>query len=267
LDRLLSEGYNKGRRQLVKREASEELCPGRIDGFGGAIQLRPEGSTNMAHDEITVDSEKERSGLLSWESFLPKSHGDTCHLDIIDRWGNMISATPSGGWLSGSPVVPGLGFSVSVRGQMFSLDEAHPNCLAPGKRPRTTLTPTLALRRGEPYLAFGTPGGDQQDQWALHAFLRHVHHGMNLQVAIDAPSFYTEHVPSSFYPREWKPGHLAVESEFPRATMAELHRRGHRLEIAGRWCHYNSVTMASRQGQVLRAGASPRRMQSYAIGR
>src|SRR5262245_30917939 len=112
----------------------------------------------------------------------------------------MISATPSGGWLSGSPVVPELGFGVSVRGQMFSLEESQPNAIAPGKRPRTTLTPSLAFRGGEPYLAFGTPGGDQQDQWSLHAFLRHVHHGMNLQQAIDAPSFYTGHVVSSFYP-------------------------------------------------------------------
>jgi gamma-glutamyltranspeptidase/glutathione hydrolase len=150
---------------------------------------------------------------------------------------------------------------------MFLLDERHPNALAPGKRPRTTLTPSLALRKEEPYLVFGTPGGDQQDQWALHAFLRHVHHGMNLQEAIDAPSFYTAHLPSSFYPREWVPGHLAVESHFPKAALAELDRRGHRLEIYDQWGHYNSVTMAARDGRVLRAGASPRRMQSYAIGR
>jgi gamma-glutamyltranspeptidase/glutathione hydrolase len=186
---------------------------------------------------------------------------------VIDRHGNMISATPSGGWLSGSPVVPGVGFPVSVRGQMFWLDRAHPNGLAPGKRPRTTLTPGLALRDGEPYLAFGTPGGDMQDQWALHAFLRHVHHGRNLQQAIDAPSFHSDHVPNSFYPREWRPGHLAVEETFGHATLAELDRRGHRLEIAPRFAHYNSVTMASRDGRTLRAGASPRRQQSLAIGR
>ena len=179
----------------------------------------------------------------------------------------MVSATPSGGWLSGSPVVPGLGFPVSVRGQMFSLDPAHPNAVAPGKRPRTTLTPGLALRGGEPYLAFGTPGGDLQDQWALHAFLRHVHHGLNLQAAIDAPSFHTEHVVGSFFPREWRPGHLALEDSFPRATLAELDRRGHVLEIDERWGHYNSVTMATRVGRTLRAGASPRRQQSLAIGR
>ncbi|PBB98875.1 gamma-glutamyltransferase family protein [Mesorhizobium sp. WSM3862] len=267
IDRLLSSEYNEERRRLVAGEASQYIRPGRIDGYGGNISLRASGSTDMAHSEMIVAMN--RDGLIrqSWASFLAKSHGDTCHLDIIDRWGNMVSATPSGGWMTGSPVVPGLGFSISARGQMFLLDERHPNALVPGKRPRTTLTPSLALRDGEPYLVFGTPGGDQQDQWALHAFLRHVDHGMNLQEAIDAPSFHTAHLLGSFYPREWVPGHLAVEAGFPGKTLAELDRRGHHLEISGVWGHYNSVSMAARDGGILRAGASPRRMQCYAIGR
>ncbi len=267
MDRLLAEDYNEARRALVGERASMELRPGRIDGYGGRIPLRAKGSTNVAHAQMTVGGGSGPSANRTWAQHLSERQGDTCHFDIIDRWGNMISGTPSGGWLDGSPVVPGLGFGVSVRGQMFWLDEAHPNGLAPGKRPRTTLTPTLALRADEPYLVFGTPGGDKQDQWALHAFLRHVHHGMNLQEAVDAPSFYTEHLPSSFYPREWRPGHLAVEADFPDATLSELHRRGHELEIFGPWGMYNSVTMAARDGKVLRAAASPRRMQCYAFGR
>jgi len=266
---LLSDSYNAERRRLVGDEASLELRPGMVPGHGGSLTLRLVGSTRIAHPETTMvhDDDDHAPGSRSFQEYLALTHGDTCHLDVIDRHGNMISATPSGGWLSGSPVVPGLGFPVSVRGQMFWLDRRHPNGIAPGKRPRTTLTPGLALRQGEPYLAFGTPGGDLQDQWALHAFLRHVHHGRNLQQAIDAPSFHTCHVPSSFYPREWDPGHLAVEETFGRATLAELDRRGHRLEIAPRFAHYNSVTMASRDGRTLRAGASPRRQQSLAIGR
>ena len=267
LGELLSEDYNAARRKLVGKEARMDLPPGHIDGYGGEIRLRAMGATNIAHSSMTVDGEAGPPTTRSWTQFAAESHGDTCHFDIIDHWGNMISGTPSGGWLSGSPVVPGLGFPVSVRGQMFWLDDDHPNGLAPGKRPRTTLTPTLALHKDEPYLVFGTPGGDQQDQWALHAFLRHVHHGMNLQEACDAPSFYTDHVPSSFYPREWAPGHLAVETGFPKSTLAELDRRGHTLEIFETWGHYNSITMASKRGKVLRAGASPRRMQCYAIGR
>ncbi|CDX14748.1 Gamma-glutamyltranspeptidase [Mesorhizobium sp. ORS 3324] len=267
IDRLLSSEYNEERRQLVAAEASQELRPGRIDGCGGEISLRAAGSTITAHSEISFAAKSDTAKTETLYPFLAETHGDTCHVDIIDQWGNMVSATPSGGWMSGSPVVPGLGFSVSVRGQMFLLDERHPNALAPGKRPRTTLTPSLALRNGEPYLVFGTPGGDYQDQWALHAFLRHVDHGMNLQEAVDAPSFHSAHLPSSFYPREWLPGHLAVESGFPRQTLAELHRRGHRLEMFGQWEHYNSVTMAARDGNVMRASASPRRMKCYAIGR
>jgi gamma-glutamyltranspeptidase/glutathione hydrolase len=267
LDVLLSEPYNAERRRLVGETASLELRPGAIAGYGGRVQLRPRGSTVFAHPETAMDAEPEEPTTRNWAAYLALTRGDTCHLDIIDRHGNMVSATPSGGWLSGSPVVPGLGFPVSVRGQMFSLDRDHPNAIAPGKRPRTTLTPTLALRGGEPYLAFGTPGGDMQDQWALHAFLRHVHHGMNLQQAIDAPGFYTEHLVGSFYPREWRPGHLAVEDSFSREVLSELDRRGHVLEIDERWGHYNSVTMATRDGRTLRAGASPRRQQSYAIGR
>jgi gamma-glutamyltranspeptidase/glutathione hydrolase len=267
LARLLSDDYNAARRALVDEYASLSMRPGTVPGYGGAIALRDEGSCNFAHAEtadVAAPGSVTRTDYAQWRARHP---GDTCHFDIIDRWGNMISGTPSGGWCSGSPVVPGLGFCVSTRGQMFSLDADHPNAIQPGKRPRTTLTPSLALRRGEPYLVFGTPGGDQQDQWALHAFLRHVHHGMNLQQAVDAPSFHTNHVPSSFFPREWVPGHLAIEGTFPSKTLAALDRRGHRLDVAPRWGHYNSVTMASRVGRVLRAGASPRRMQCYAVGR
>src|SRR5205807_1601998 len=137
--------------------------------------------------------------------------GDTCHVDVADRFGNLVAATPSGGWLHSSPVIPGLGFCLGTRAQMFTLTPGLPNSLAPGKRPRTTLSPGLALRGGEPYLAFGTPGGDQQDQWALGFFLNHVHFGMNLQEAIDAPAFHTSHFPSSFHPRKSSPLSLSVE--------------------------------------------------------
>ncbi len=266
LDRLLSEDYSAERRSLVGEEASMDMRPGTIEGFGGRIKLRAKGSTNVAHGGMAVESSLGSRPWQAWAEFQTSHHGDTCHFDIIDRWGNMISGTPSGGWLTGSPAVPGLGFPVSVRGQMFWLDDEHPNSLQPGKRPRTTLTPSLALHRGEPYLVFGTPGGDHQDQWSLHAFLRHVDHGMNLQQALDAPSFYTDHMPSSFYPREWMPGHLAVEAHFPESTLEDLDRRGHKLQIYPRWGHYNSMTMATRKGRVLRAAASPRR-QCYAVGR
>jgi gamma-glutamyltranspeptidase/glutathione hydrolase len=113
--------------------------------------------------------------------------GDTVHFDIVDKAGNMVSSTPSGrlaAFLAGHPRTR---LPLGTRAQMFWLEEGHPASLAPGKRPRSTLTPTMALRDGEPYLAWGSPGGDQQDQWITQFFLRHVHAGMNLQEAIDAP--------------------------------------------------------------------------------
>src|SRR5207248_11114524 len=101
------------------------------------------------------------------------TRGDTVHIDVADRWGNLISATPSGGWLQSSPTIPALGWPLGSRAQMFWLEEGLPASLAPHKRPRTTLSPGLVLRGGEPWLAYGTPGGDQQEQWALHALVHH----------------------------------------------------------------------------------------------
>lgn len=149
---------------------------------------------------------------------------------------------------------------------MFSLQPGAPSALGPGRRPRTTLSPGLALRDGEPYLVFGTPGGDQQDQWALHFLLRHLHHGMNLEEAIDAPGFNTEHAPNSFYPHEARPGHLAVEGRLATAEQSELLRRGHQLEVREDWS-LGRMTAAAKDGAILKAAANPRFMQGYAIGR
>ncbi|HEX5079577.1 MAG TPA: gamma-glutamyltransferase, partial [Geminicoccaceae bacterium] len=268
---LLSDAYAAQRRQLVDGQASPALRPGVIEGFGGDIPLRLSASDeDVAHRGALGDA----GGLGAGEPTVPRGamaaelegRGDTCHLDVIDRHGNMIAATPSGGWLQSSPVIPELGFCLTTRGQMFWLAEGLPASLAPGKRPRTTLTPSLALRDGEPYIVFGTPGGDQQDQWSLHVFLRHVHFGMNLQEAIDAPAFHTEHVPSSFYPREARPGHLALEGRFPKATVEELARRGHAVELRDDWS-LGRVSAAAKDGPLLKAAANPRHMQGYAIGR
>jgi gamma-glutamyltranspeptidase/glutathione hydrolase len=195
------------------------------------------------------------------------THGnDTCHLDVIDKHGNMVSATPSGGWLQSSPTIPGLGFCLTTRGQLFSLDERGPNGIKGGKRPRTTLTPSFAHRDGEPYLAFGTPGGDQQDQWSLQFFLRVAHHRMNLQEAIDCPAFHTEHFPSSFYPREAFPGKVVLEGRFHPGVADELKRRGHKVEMGPEWSE-GRLSAAAKDGEVFKAAAKPRGMLGYAAGR
>jgi gamma-glutamyltranspeptidase/glutathione hydrolase len=179
----------------------------------------------------------------------------------------MVSATPSGGWLDGAPVIPALGFCLGTRAQMFWLEEGLPSSLEPGKRPRTTLSPTLAARDGEPYLAFGTPGGDQQDQWSLHAFLAHVHGGLDLQAAIDAPNHHTEAFPSSFYPRGTRPRHVAVEERAGTETIEDLRRRGHEVQVSGPWSLGRVTAVAREPGGILKAGANPRGMQGYAAGR
>jgi gamma-glutamyltranspeptidase/glutathione hydrolase len=185
---------------------------------------------------------------------------------VADRFGNLVSATPSGGWLQSSPVVPGLGFCLGTRAQMFTLTPGLPATIAPGKRPRTTLSPSLALRDGAPYLAFGTPGGDQQDQWTLAFFLNHVHFGMNLQQAIDAPAFHSRHFPSSFYPRESYPLAVDIEASAGQDVIGALRARGHEVNVTPPWS-LGRISAAARAGGFLYAAANPRGMQGYAAGR
>ncbi len=196
------------------------------------------------------------------------TRGDTCHVDVVDRDGLMVSATPSGGWLQSSPTVPELGFCLGSRAQMLWLEPGLPSSLAGGKRPRTTLTPSVATRDGEPYLAFGTPGGDQQDQWQLVFLLAHLHAGLDLQAAIDAPSFHSDHFPSSFYPRQALPGRLVVESRLAPDVLTALRARGHDVQLAGDWSlgRMSAVGRDPRTG-FLKGAANPRGMQGYAVGR
>jgi gamma-glutamyltranspeptidase/glutathione hydrolase len=151
---------------------------------------------------------------------------------------------------------------------MFWLEEGLPNTLAPGKRPRTTLTPSLALRGGEPVLAFGTPGGDQQEQWQLCFWLAHTVGGLDLQASIDAPAWHTTSFPSSFYPREMTPGEVVVESRIGDDVVEELRRRGHTVTVSDGWS-LGRLSAVSRDPEtgLLKAAANPRGMQGYAAGR
>ncbi|HET9716865.1 MAG TPA: gamma-glutamyltransferase family protein [Pseudolabrys sp.] len=258
IETLLSDRYNSDRRRLIGKTASLELRPGTIEGFGARVRMqRAEGARAAVGAFGAGEPTVGRLGEVT---------GDTVHFDIVDAAGNMVSSTPSGGWLQSSPVIPELGFPLGTRAQMFWLEEGHPSALAPGKRPRTTLSPTLALRDGEPYLAWGSPGGDQQDQWTTQFFLRHVHSGMNLQEAIDAPAWHSEHFPISFWPRTARPGVLVVEERLPKATINDLRARGHEVEIGPPWSE-GRLTAASRDGPRRRAAANPRGMQGYAVGR
>ena len=256
---LLDPAYVDARRALVADRASYELRPGSPGG------LRPVLPRHVQEPSDVPEAAGLGEPTVSWDG---STRGDTCHLDVADRWGNIISATPSGGWLQSSPTIPGLGFCLGSRLQMCWLDEGLPATLMPGRRPRTTLSPTLVLRGGQPVLACGTPGGDQQEQWQLPFLLHHLVHGLDLQQAIEAPSFHTNSFPSSFYPRETNPGELEAEGRLGADVLADLERRGHRVVRAGDWAlgRLSAVARDPASGQ-LSAAATARGGNGYAVGR
>ena len=260
LSELLSDSYNQERRQLIAATASMALRPGSISGHLAEVDQNGAGRARLLAGDTSGTGEPTVANL-------GVIGADTCHIDVIDKHGNMVSATPSGGWLQSSPAVPGLGFPMGTRGQMFWLKPGLPNSLEPGKRPRTTLSPSFALRDGKPWMAFGTPGGEQQDQWSLIMFLRMVHYDLNIQEAIDAQSFHTEHWPSSFWPRVARPGKVVIEGRYPDAVLSELRSRGHDASKGGDWSEGRlSGARLEPDGQMF-AGANPRGMQGYAVGR
>ncbi|MET8975270.1 gamma-glutamyltransferase [Streptomyces sp. NPDC004539] len=263
LAELLSPAYNAGRRALIGDKASYELRPGAPGGREARIAAHARvdvgpGAAGVGEPTVATDG---------------TTRGDTCHLDVVDRWGNMVAATPSGGWLQSNPVVPELGFPLGTRLQMTRLEEGLTDSLTPGRRPRTTLSPSIALRDGEPVLAFGTPGGDQQDQWQVHFFLAvvlraHARGGLDLQGAIDEPNWHNDSFPSSFYPRGTRPGSVTVEARMPAGVVEELRRRGHDVTVGGPWSEGRLCAVARDPGTgVLSAAANPRGMQGYAVGR
>ena len=258
LSALLSSQYADERRALVGPAASSELRPGSPGGRLPRLPSTSGGRTTGGADgagEPTVQGDG-------------STRGDTCHVDVVDRDGRMVSATPSGGWLQSSPTIPELGFCLGTRAQMLWLEPGLASSMAGGVRPRTTLTPSIAIRDGVPWLAFGTPGGDQQDQWSLQFLLTVLHADLGLQAAIDAPMFATDHVASSFWPRQASPGSLTVEGRLAPDVVAELRARGHDVTVGGDWSQGRlSAVGRDAVSGVLRAAANPRGAQCYAVGR
>ncbi len=259
-DVLLSRAYATERRNLIGAEASHELRPGDLgQGVPGYVTFDVPGDNRRA---LQVAARSIRDLGLGHAHL-----GDTTHLDAVDREGNMVAATPSGGWIGTSPVIKGLGFPLGTRGQMFYLNPERPNALAPRKRPRATLTPSLVTKSGEPFMVFGTPGGDTQDQITLQFFLNHVDFGMNIQEALDQPTVYSAHFPSSFYPRDAYPGRVVVEDRIPRQIIAELERRGHNVIVTGSWVNGKAMGIYYDTVRgVISGGVSPRGIIGYALG-
>jgi len=257
LQQLLLPDYAAQRAELIGQTASDGFRPGSIVGaspyipplrqaedFGGGVTGEPTAGSGA----------------------VPR--GDTVHLDVADQWGNLVSATPSGGWLQSSPAIPELGFCLGTRLQMTWLDERSPSALAPRSRPRTTLSPTILLREGIAISALGTPGGDQQDQWQLLYLLRLIIGGYTPQQAIDSPMFHTTAIVQSFWPRQWSPRGVVVEERLGEMVIEGLRQRGHEVVVSGPWSlgRLSSVTRDASTG-VLSAAANPRGAQGYATGR
>ena len=261
LDALLAPDYTASRRSLIGDTASLELRPGAPAGQPPRLPAHLDAASASVGvpvaaglGEPTVD----RTGVV---------RGDTCHLDVVDRWGNIVSATPSGGWLQSSPVIPELGFPLGSRLQMCWLEEGLPASLVPGRRPRTTLSPTLVLRDGAAVLACGTPGGDQQDQWQTVLLLAHLVLGLDLQEAVETPSWHSNAVPSSFHPRGTRPGEVVVENRIGSEVLDGLRRRGHRVVESEGWSLGRLSAVSRHPGTGLLQGAADPRGQGYAVGR
>ena len=238
LEKLLSKQYAEKRRSLVDPDhASTELKPGELKRAASKFE-------NRSHGE-----------------------GDTVHLETADKFGNMLSATPSGAWISTSPIIPGLGFCMNTRAQMFHLSEKHVERLEPGRRPSTTLSPSLVMKDGNPYLTFGTPGADQQDQWTLQFFLNHIDFDMDVQLALDKPTVHSTHFPGSFWPHAVHPGVMHAEANIPERVILELEKKGHTVVKDEPWSHGRCLAIQHDvETGVLSGGASPRGMKAYAIG-
>ena len=259
MDVLLSESYSAGRRELIGEKASMDLRPGDIGNGVPMYATIPVAEDNRR--ALGIDAREVRDLGLGHAHM-----GDTTHLDAVDSEGNMVAATPSGGWIGTSPVVKGLGLPMGTRGQMFYLNPGRPNALAPRKRPRATLTPSLATRDGEPYMVFGTPGGDGQDQWTLQFLLNYVDFGMGLQEALDAPTVHSVHFPSSFYPREAFPGRLVAESRIPAEVISALEDRGHDVMLTGPWSNGKVLAIrCDRDRGIIAGAASPKGNIGYTI--
>lgn len=284
--RLLSPGYAAERARLIGEEASRDFRPGEIEGQGwrpdfAAACLRQRDAGILAAyggGEPTVRNMPDApppAGIAPAENAVAAAHaayrvravGDTSCLSVADAAGNVVSATPSGGWLQSSPVIPSLGFPLGTRAQMMWLEEGSPSALAPGARPRTTLTPTLVTRPDGRVTALGTPGGDQQEQWQAAFLVRHMVHGLSLQEAIDAPGFHTNQLINSFYPRGAIRGSLVAEDRLEPGMAEDLRARGHDVTLAGPWAEGRLCALEARAGGEMRAAATSRGGQSLAVGR
>ncbi len=248
---LLSKQYAAERRALIGRQASLDHRVG--DPFKFDSSLRAPASRYTPHPQ----------GVKSTAPI-----GDTTCVDVVDKDGNLFSATPSSGWLLAGAFIAGdTGVPLSNRMTVFDLDPLSPNVLVGGKRPRTTLTPTLVLKDGKPFLAISTPGGDSQDQQILNVLLEMMVFGREIQEAIEAPRINSLHPFGSFNNHESEPGVLEIEDRVSAPVRAELTARGHKLRVLGPYAMSTGVVAVGVDPNTgtLRGGADVRR-ERYIFG-
>ncbi len=289
LDRLLSKSYSAERRELIKDIASHAFRPGFLAGAGdvsshwapdyeaastrqrdaGLLAAYGGGEPTVVYPPKDAGSNSSISAISPEEksAYTATAVGDTTYISVADKAGNVVSATPSGGWLQSSPVIPELGFCLGTRAQMMWLDGDAPSALAPCTRPRSTLTPTMVKNDDGDVIAVGTPGGDQQEQWQFAFLIRHLVQGMSLQDALDAPGFHTNHAVNSFYPRGAMAGSLLVENRFTPETLDELRARGHDLTVVGEWVEGRLCAVTASSCGERRAAVSRRGGQALAVAR
>ncbi len=236
---LLSDEYGKVRSGLIEKRAVGEVRPGHPFGREALLPI------------------SERIGGASWGP-------GTVHVDAVDAEGYTAAFTPSGGWIRSSEIIPALGFPLSVRLSNCYLEPSHhPNVIAPFKRPRTTISPSLAMKDGKAWMAFGSMGGDQQDQWQLQFFLNRVVFGMSLQEAIEAPKFSSEHFPGIFTPHDFFLNRVRIEPDVGADVLSDLRALGHDVDVAPSWSEgFLCAAERNLETGVLEAGCDPRGTKS-----
>jgi gamma-glutamyltranspeptidase/glutathione hydrolase len=246
---LLSRDYAAARKSL-------------IDSARASLDQRPGDPANKSALPATP-----ARPALTGASQVPEAEraNDTTCVNVVDKDGNMFSATPSGAWLP-AVIAGDTGVMMGQRMQSFLLEEGHPNMLEPGKRPRVTLTPTLVLKDGRPFLVMSTPGGDNQDQSLIQILFNITEFGMNVQEAVEAARFQTMHLVSSFDDHRFNPGVLNLEDRIVKEVTDELKSRGHKVDLQSAWGNPSAPTVIMFRGDtgVIEGGADPRRGR-YAV--
>jgi len=245
---LLSKDYATLRRSLIETDRA-------------SLAQRPGDPLNM---KAVLASAAQKVSRVSTVPEVERANDTTC-VNVIDKDGNLFSATPSGAWLP-AVVAGDTGVLMGQRLQSALTDPNSPNVVAPGKRPRITLTPTLVLKDGQPFMVLSTPGGDNQDQALLQVLLNIIEFGMNPQEAVEAPRFDTQHYVSSFDDHEFLAGSLNIESRVPEKIIDELKARGHKVKVQSAWGTLSAPTVIvyDLKTGVSSAGADPRRGR-YAV--